>query len=108
MTTGWGGSHKSRAQHAAPYKGKKEQSAVAGGGRLFCGGVVAVAGAGDELAAAARGDHFHLDGAVGAIAVGVGGIVGQNVLVANVVSDLLADVVHVIDVFREERQAAGG
>src|ERR1700682_4171933 len=91
-----------------PYKSKKEQSSVAGGGRLFRGGVVAVAGAGDELAAAARGDHFHLDGAVGAVAAGVGGIVGQNVLVANVVSDLLADAVHVIDVFREEGQAAGG
>src|SRR5712692_1304920 len=72
------------------------------------GGVVAVAGTGDELAAAARGNHIHVDGAEGAVAIGVRGIVGQNVLIADVVRDLFADVVHVIDIFREEGQAAGG
>src|SRR5712692_6150415 len=83
-------------------------SSVTCRGSLFGRGVVAVAGAGDELAAAARGNHIHVDGTEGAVAIGVGGIVGQNVLVANVVSDLFADVVHVIDVFGEEGQAAGG
>src|SRR6266513_2741338 len=75
---------------------------VTGGGGRRAGSVVAVARAGYEFAAAMRGNHFHLDGAKGSVAAGVGGIVGQNVLIANVMSHVFADVVHVIDVFREE------
>jgi len=69
-------------------------------------GVIAVARARDELATAARRNHFHLDGAERAIAARIGGIVRQNVLVADVVRDLFADVVHVIDIFGEVRQPA--
>ena len=39
---------------------------------------------------------------------GVGRIVGQGVLVADVVGDLRADGLRVVHVFREKRQAAGG
>src|SRR6266849_2422888 len=83
-------------------------SSIAGSRSVLGGGVVAVAGAGDEFAAAARGDDPHGDGAERAVAAGVGGVVGQNVLIANVVSDLFADVVHILDVFRKVGQAAGG
>src|SRR5258707_1165224 len=71
-------------------------------------GVVAVAGTRDESAAAARRDDLHLHGAECAIALGVGRIVGQRVLIANVVRDLLADVVHVFDVLREVSEATRG
>src|SRR2546428_18165 len=77
-----------------------------GGGAA--GGVVAVAGAGNKFAAATRGDNFHGDGAEGAVTARVGGVVGQRVLIANVVRDLLANVVHILDVFREIGQPAGG
>src|SRR5262249_26247208 len=76
------------------------------GGRI--GGVVAVAGAGDEFAAAARGDYFDAYGAIGAVGAEVGRIVAENVLVADVVGDLVADVVNILHVFREIGEAAGG
>src|SRR5207237_9124562 len=61
--------HPSRACHSPGKSWEKDfeqlKSSVAGGGRLFCGSVVAVAGAGDELAVAARGNDFHLDGSEG-------------------------------------------
>src|SRR6266478_340698 len=72
------------------------------------GGVVAVAGSRDESAAAAWRNDFHLHGAERAIAPGVGRIVGQRVLIANVVRDLLADAVHVFDILREIRKTARG
>src|SRR6266849_3942197 len=79
------------------------------GGRTggAAGRVVAVAGARDELAASARRNHLDLNVAERAIALGVRRIVRQRVLVANVVRDLPADVVHVLVVFREVREAAG-
>src|SRR5271163_2973828 len=90
------------------YKAEHPDSSIAGGGSGGVGGVVAAASAGYQLAAAARGDDFHNDVAEGAIALGVGGIVGQGVLVADVVGDLFADVVDVVDVFRKVGQAARG
>src|SRR5229473_3416808 len=81
-------------------------SSVAGSGSLFHGSVVAVAGAGDQLAAAMRRNYRDGHGAESAVTAAVSGIVSQNVLVADVVRDLLADVVHVIHIFREVSQAA--
>src|SRR5579872_194522 len=78
-----------------------------GGGAGAAGGVVAVAGAGYQFATATGRDDFHLDGAVGAVALGVGRVVGQSVLVANVAGDLFAYIVDVVDIFREEGQATG-
>src|SRR4029077_14204895 len=72
------------------------------------GGVVTGAGSRHESAAAAWRDNFDLDSAERAIAPGVGRIVGQRVLIANVVRHLLADVVHVFDVLRKIREATGG
>ncbi len=65
---------------------------------MGAGSVVAVAGAGDELPAAARGNDFHLNDAEGAVAARVGRIISKGVLIPDVVSDLLADIVDVIDV----------
>src|SRR5271168_3111992 len=97
------------ASEGGPYKGKNRKSSVAGGGGGFFGrGVVAVAGTGYQFAATARGHHGYGDGAESSVAVRVGGVVGQNVLIANVVSDLLADAVHVIHVFRKVGQTTGG
>src|SRR2546423_5213304 len=72
------------------------------------GGVVAVPRTGLELAATARRDDLDLNGAEGAVALRIGRIVGQGVLVANVVSYLFADVMNIFYVFREIREAAGG
>src|SRR5204863_1310131 len=85
---------------------RRELSSVTGSRGGTARSVVAVARAGDELAPPARRNHFHLDGAERAIAARVRGIVRENVLVANVVCDLLADVVHVVDIFREVCQPA--
>src|SRR5271157_36595 len=49
--------------------------------------IVAVPGAGYELAAAVRRNHLHLDGAEAAVALGVGWVVGEYVLVADVVGN---------------------
>src|SRR5713101_8970201 len=99
--TGWAGAQRLHGIAAS-------LSSVAGGRTGGAAGrVVAVAGARDELAASARRNHFDLNVAERAIALGVRRIVRQRVLVANVVRDLPADVVHVLDVFREVREAAG-
>src|SRR5580704_387798 len=68
--------------------------------------VVAVASAGDKLAPAMRRNHLHADRSERSVLLGVGRIVGQGVLVADIVRDLLADGVHVINAFRKKRQAA--
>src|SRR5262249_46550116 len=47
-------------------------------------------------------------GAIGAVGAEVGRIVAENVLVADVVGDLVADVVNILHVFREIGEAAGG
>ncbi len=51
---------------------------------------------------------MHLHGAERAVVRSVGRIVGQRVLVANIVRDLRANRFGVISGFREEGQAAGG
>ena len=79
---------------------------VGGGG--LAGGEVAIAGAGGEFAFAAWGNDVHLNGAEGAIFFGVGGIVAEGVLIADVTCDLIANVVNVVDVFREKGYATGG
>src|SRR5712692_806922 len=95
------------ASEGGPYSGKK--SSVAGGGAGGDrGGVVAVASTGDELAATVRGNDFDLDSTEGAVTLAVARIVGEGVLVADIVGDLLADVVDVVDIFREIGKAAGG
>src|SRR5882724_266399 len=84
-------------------------SVCAGGGTHgFDGGVVAVARAGGELAAAARWNHFDLDGAIGAVFSDVRRVVGERVLIADIFGNLLADVVDVFYVFREVGDTAGG
>src|SRR5713226_3497478 len=97
----------SRGALSSAKRAGEDDDLIPRGGRA-AGGVVAVACAGNEFAAATRGDHFHGDGAEGAVTARVGGIVGQRVLIANIVSDLLANVVHILDVFREIGQPAGG
>src|SRR5258705_8976770 len=89
---------------------------LAGGGGLglrvgsgsLVRGEVAVAGAGGKFAFAARGNDVYLHGAESAVFFGVGGIVAERVLIANVASDLVADVVDVVDIFREEGHTTGG
>src|SRR5260221_14582235 len=69
--------------------------------------VVTVAGACDQLAAAARRDDLDLDSAERAIALGIGRVVRECVLISDVVRDLLADVVHVFHIFRKVSQTTG-
>src|SRR5580692_8202940 len=79
-----------------------------GGGVGGVGGVVAVAGAGYQLAMAAGRDDVYVDAAEATVLGGVRRIVAQSVLMANVVSYLFADGVHVFHIFREESESAGG
>ncbi len=79
---------------------------VGGGGLAW--GEVAVAGAGGEFAFAARGNDVDLNGAKGAVLFSVGGVVAESVLIANVAGDLVADVVDVVHIFREEGYTTGG
>lgn len=74
----------------------------------MAGGEIAVAGAGGEFAFATRGNNVYLDGAEGAVFLSVGGIVAEGVLVADIASDLVANVVNVVDTFRKECDATGG
>src|SRR5215472_5261812 len=82
------------------------QSSVAGGG-VIERGVVAVARPCHQLASAVRRNHFDGHAAEGAVAPHIRRIVGQGVLVADVMRHLLANVVHVFDVLREIGNAAG-
>src|SRR6267142_5737013 len=77
-----------------------------GGGSV--GSVIPVAGAGDKFAAAPRWNHFYGDGAEGSVAVGIAGVVGQGVLIADVVRHLLTDAVNVVNVLRKVSHAARG
>ena len=79
--------------------------------RIGCGGLVgcevAVAGAGGKFAFAAWRNDVYLNGAESTVFFGVGGIVAEGVLVADIASDLIADVVNVVDIFRKECDATG-
>src|SRR6266850_4499381 len=92
------------------FKQCEECFLVAGAGSGSGGGsvgrVIPVAGAGDKFAAAPRWNHFYGDGAEGSVAVGIAGVVGQGVLIADVVRHLLTDAVNVVDIFREVRHTA--
>ena len=78
--------------------------------RIRCDGLagseVAVAGASGEFAFAARRDDIDLHRAEGSVFFSVSRVVAKRVLVADIARDLVTDVVHVIDVFREKRNAA--
>src|SRR6267154_5796637 len=78
------------------------------GGSGLVGSEVAVAGAGGEFAFAARGNNVHLNGAESAVFFGVGRVVAERVLVADIASNLVADVVDVVYIFRKKCDAAGG
>src|SRR5262249_37778647 len=82
-------------------------SRAGGGTSAGVGSVVNVAGAGYEVAAAGRRDDGDGDGAVGAVGAEVGRVVAEDVLIADVVGDLVADVVNVLNIFREVGKAAG-
>lgn len=68
---------------------------------------ITVAGAGGELASAMRGNDVDLNGAESAVLFGIGRVVAERVLIADITSDLIADVVHIVDVFWEEGHTAG-
>jgi len=87
---------------------RRNAKLFAGGGRGAAGGVVAIASAGGELALAVRRNDVNVDAAVGTVFCGIRRIVGKRVLMADIVSNLLADGVNVADVFREVGNAAGG
>ena len=78
------------------------------GTRGCAGSVVAVAGARDEFAAAARWDHVDMHRAEAGVAGDIRWIVAKGVLVTNVMGDLFADGVHVFHVFREKSEPARG
>src|SRR5205814_4768889 len=69
---------------------------------------VAVAGASGKFALAVGRNDLNLNGAEGAVLFCIGRVVAESVLIANVASDLIANAVHVVDIFREEGDAAGG
>src|SRR3974377_670429 len=71
-------------------------------------GVVAVAGAGGQFAVTVRRNDVNVNGAEAAVLGSVRRIVGQRVLMANVVGDLFTDGVDVLDIFRKISDAAGG
>ena len=69
-------------------------------------GVVAGAGAHEELSVA-RGFGIHVNGAIAALGGGLGGVVANGVLIANVAGYFGGDVVDVGEGVREEGEAAG-
>src|SRR5438105_2233443 len=72
---------------------------------VLAGGEISIAGTCGELAAAARGNNVDLYRAEGSVFFDVGRIVSEGVLVANVAGHLIANVMNVVDVFREKRHA---
>src|SRR5580704_5209850 len=94
---------------AGTYHGVEATTLVAGGSaRRTAGGVVPVTSASGEFATTAGWDDIHLYGAKSAVAFGVGRIVRERILIADVVGHVFANVLHVGYVFREKSQAAGG
>src|SRR5712692_2026039 len=85
---------------------RPQAALVAAGGRAL--GVVAVARANGELAAAARWNEVHLHAAEAGVAGRIRRVVGERVLVADIVRDLRADGLGVRERFGEKGQAAGG
>jgi hypothetical protein len=74
----------------------------------LAGGEVAVAGTGDQFAFAPGRNDVDLYGTESAVLFGVGGIVAEGVLIANVAGDLIADIVNVVHIFRKEGYSTGG
>src|SRR5205814_3592182 len=68
---------------------------------------VAITRARREFTFSVRRDDFHLNGAERAIFFGVGWIIAEGVLVADVARYLIANIVHVVDVFWKIGNAAG-
>src|SRR5207253_7584899 len=60
------------------------------------------------FAFAARGNDVYLNGAESTVLFRIGRVVAEGVLVADIASDLIADVVDIVDIFRKEGDAAGG
>src|ERR1700722_14506748 len=71
-------------------------------------GVVATASAETEFAFALGLDEVNFHGAESAVGGGIGGIVAQGVLIANIAGDLHTDRVDVFEARGEESQPAGG
>src|SRR5580704_9695198 len=77
-------------------------------GRWRAGGVVAGTGAHGKFSSAAGRRYLHRHGPESSIVGGIGGVVGDRILIADIVGDLRANRFRVVRGFWKEGQAAGG
>src|SRR5437870_5488592 len=88
-----------------------EASSIAGllvaGDRLGFWSVVALFGMPGDLSQILRRIHFNRDFSVASIELGIRGCVADRVMVPQIVSDVRHKLLHLVDILRKERLAAG-